>query len=373
MKKSAILFDHQIFQSQKYGGISRYFTEILPRFTQDKRFDFSVFLGNSINEYELESHRSLFKNFLGSKASKYLSKCRLANKLNRIGFPIFSWSVNPDLIHFTYYRDTNPMFSGVRVLTVYDMIHEKFPGQFSRTDATAEWKKQGVAKADLVISISESTKWDLMQCYGFPEEKIKVVYLANSLKVEPGKERPLKSPYLLFVGLRSGYKNFDRFLKSFVKANLPPDFQILTFGGPALSSQEIQLIDNLGLTGRVHYRIGGDQELATAYKHAEAFVFPSTYEGFGIPPLEAMYYGCPVVCSTQSSLPEVVGEAALKVDTSNESVLAEALSRVIGEEKLRSELIRKGFDREKSFSWDRCAQEHLQIYSQLLLESKKEF
>lgn len=361
-----ILFDHQIFQSQRFGGISRYFAETLPRLTEEKDLEISLFLGRSINQYGLQDQYQKFKSFRGGMMPSWQEKLKLGTKLNRLEFPLYSKLQNPDLVHFTYYRDTNPSFKGVRTLTVYDMIHELKPDEFGPGDATAEWKRVGVSKAQQIIVISESTKKDLVRLMNVPEDRVKVIYLANSLTIKPLEKSPLARPYILFVGLRGGYKNFDLFLKAVSESRYSKDFDIYCFGGPAFSQGEISLISKLGFSDRIHRKSGGDLDLATAYQHAHFFAFPSLYEGFGIPPLEAMNYGCPVLSANVSSVPEVVGDAALQVQAQDLGELKKGIESLVENQELRKRLIEKGHQRTKEFSWDRCAKEHALFYRQLI-------
>ncbi len=322
-----------------------------------KDLEVSLYLGRSINEYGLENKKNHFKNFKGSKRSS-----RLSSKLNRLEFPLYASYLSPEIIHFTYYRDTNPFFKGYRFITVYDLIHEIFPEQFVAEDPTIRWKKQGLAKADLIISISESTKADLMKHFQIPEDRIKVIYLANSLFAEPRAQSPVSAPYLLFVGLRKGYKNFRNLLSAMAHSNLAKNMNLLAFGGPSFSEQELEFIKSCGLEGKVTQVSGNDLELATAYKHAAAFVFPSLYEGFGIPPLEAMNYGCPVLSSNVSSVPEIVGEGGLQVQADQIEELSAGIDKILGDTQLRASLIVRGKKRTLEFNWDRCAKEHHDLY-----------
>src|SRR5439155_12251123 len=136
-------------------------------------------------------------------------------------------------------------------------------------------------------------------------------------------------PYLLFVGNRGTYKNFDLLARTYARSDrLQREFDIVCFGGQRESSHPARL-EQLGIASRVQYFSGGDQVLANLYRHAFALVYPSKYEGFGIPPLEAMHYGCPVIASNAGSLPEVVADAGLMFDPNSEDDLLNKLYRLI--------------------------------------------
>ena len=252
------------------------------------------------------------------------------------------------------------------------MIHEKFASSFPHADKTARYKALAAARADHVICISESTRRDAIEILGLPSEKTSVVYLGFDLMTTAGAraEEPVLSarePYLLYVGNRGGYKNFLRLLEVCGGSpQLKAGYTLICFGGGAFHEDELKTMHRLGLDRGQVTQIGGeDQVLATLYKHAVALIFPSLYEGFGIPPLEAMSYDCPVVCSNTSSIPEVVGEAGEYFDPADTESMCAAIERVVMSESHRQSLIAKGRARLKCFSWDRCAAETLDIYRKL--------
>jgi glycosyltransferase involved in cell wall biosynthesis len=181
-------------------------------------------------------------------------------------------------------------------------------------------------------------------CSGFPPSKTTVTPLAGSLRATPRAERPIPQPYLLYVGDRAGYKNADLLAAHLGRATrtAAPQFQLVFFGGSTLHRGRTSA-DHRARPGRPDPP--GDrhgQDLATWYAHAFALVYPSLYEGFGIPPLEAMQYGCPVLASDRSSLPEVVGEAGRLFHPDAESSLADALRELVEHPAERADLVRKG-------------------------------
>jgi glycosyltransferase involved in cell wall biosynthesis len=172
---------------------------------------------------------------------------------------------------------------------------------------------------------------------------------------------------VLFVGARGGYKNFAGLVESFAAAvSLRRDFEILCFGGGAFSDRESTLLDSLGIAGVVRHVGGGDEVLSGLLSTARVLVYPSLYEGFGIPLLEAMVAGCPVACSKSASLPEVAGDAAEYFDPSDFGEIQKALETVLGNSARREELIVKGRMRVKEFTWQRCAARTGEIYRGLL-------
>ena len=280
----------------------------------------------------------------------------------------------PNIVHETYYsgRRSGPL--GARhVLTIYDMIHEKFPSSFNATDNTAKLKALAADRADHVVCISDSTRCDAIEILGLSSEKITVVHLGFELaltKSDIFSNTPMlmDRPYLLYVGNRRGYKNFSRLLKAFsISETLKASHAIVCFGGGFFRLDELQLIRSLGLNCNQVLQLGGnDDVLSRLYSGASALIYPSLYEGFGIPPLEAMSYYCPVICSNAGSIPEVVGDAGEYFDPYDIDSIHFAVERITGSSDRRRELIGKGRERLRSFSWDRCAAETLEVYNKIL-------
>jgi glycosyltransferase involved in cell wall biosynthesis len=284
--------------------------------------------------------------------------------------PLVTIAAKPSLVHRTYYDKTYVPTRVPTVVTVYDMIHELIPRNFSTSDPTARRKRRSVHEADLVLCISHSTAKDLIDLLAVPREKVRVTHLGFSgvFRRESSTGRAAGRPYLLYVGHRGGYKNFAAFLRAYASsARLQSQFDVVAFGGFALSAEERDLIRKLRLReDAVRRVVGSDEKLAVTYARAHLFVYPSTYEGFGIPPLEAMAAGSPVVCSNTSSLTEVVADAAELFDPTDEEDIARAMELVAFDESRRMALVEAGYQRLAVFSWDRCAEETARVYSELL-------
>lgn len=277
----------------------------------------------------------------------------------------------PDLVHETYYSASRTAPRGARaILTVHDMIHERFPQYFSSFDPTAQEKANAVARADHIVCVSHNTKRDLIEILGVPEEKISVTHLGFlATEHTPGSAEPVSGkPFILYVGNRGGHKNFGMLANAFsASKRLREDFRIVCFGGGPLTARDRTTADGFVLdeTLLVH-KSGNDTALSRLYGQAAIFAYPSLYEGFGIPPLEAMSHDCPVVCSNVSSIPEVVGGAAEYFDPYSISELQGALERVLYDPSRREDLITKGIERRQLFSWGRCAAETLKVYERTL-------
>ncbi|MFZ5560839.1 MAG: glycosyltransferase family 4 protein [Pseudomonadota bacterium] len=241
----------------------------------------------------------------------------------------------PGVIHETYYSDRSSAPKGCPVvITVHDMIPELFASEFSWKDSTSRLKRIAVERAEHIICVSQSTRRDLIELFSVPESKISVVYHGFDRfesGVGEGVSEGLKRPYLLYVGYRNGYKNFLGLLQAVSgSSRLKHDFNIIAFGGGAFTSDENALISRLGFRrGQVRQVSGGDAVLGTLYENARAFVYPSVYEGFGLPPLEAMAHSCPVVSSRTSSMPEVGGEAGIFFDPASSAEMAASIERVV--------------------------------------------
>lgn len=358
-----LIYDYQIFSLQKHGGISRYFYEIISRLSNNELDSIYAFLGLNINEYGLENFRGKFSGFFGCKHAAIPKTGRLFGLVNNLVFSQYISRNAYDVYHPTYYSYLGSNYSGRRVITVYDMIHEKYPRFFPSLDNTSRLKKAAVEKADGIICISESTKRDLIEIFAVPAQKIKVIYLSNSLIIDPVSIPIVSDPYILYVGQRNGYKNFDLLLRAFAQSpQIKNNFKIACFGGGNITASEASLLKDLKIDNRIIMLSGSDDKLANLYKYASVFVYPSLYEGFGIPPLEAMHYGCPVLVAKTSSIPEVVGDAGWYFEPGNTEDLAVNLDKMLRDEAILSRLTNRGYQREKHFSWDRCAAETREYY-----------
>lgn len=360
-----VAYDHQIFGWQRYGGISRYFYELARQMDANEAVDFKIVSPLFVNEYLLASALPV----AGIHVPQIRRTGRLCRELNRWMAPIAIRHFNPDLVHETYYSQGTvaPRRAKV-VITVHDMIHELFPNDFSKWDGTSREKASAIKRADHVICVSENTRRDLVRILDVDPAKTSVVHHGYELSQAPAGIRRCNEPYILYVGSRGGYKNFDSLLQAYAASTtLHNNFRLVAFGGGSLTAREQAHVEDLsgGKWDVLHFS-GGDDMLADLYSFAEVFVYPSRYEGFGIPPLEAMSCACPVICSDRSSLPEVVGEAAGFFDPESVDSLVDALNQVVFDSSFRSSLIDKGRLRCADYSWRKCAEETLEVYGRLI-------
>jgi glycosyltransferase involved in cell wall biosynthesis len=366
-----IVYDSQIFCAQKYGGVSRYFCEIAPRISKLNKVSVDIVAPMYICKYLERISGDLISGF---KAPVHGKLHRVQRALGIVAGDLMLRTRNIDILHETYYSPYKLGPSSVkRVLTIYDMIHEKFQSGFHVSDRTSQYKANAAKRADHVICISESTRRDVVEILKVPSEKTSVVHLGFDLMLEPGtaESNPYveeRLPYLLYVGQRGGYKNFMRLIDAMGSSKIIREqFNLVCFGGGDFTATERLAMDTKNFrTSQVSQISGSDGLLSTLYKQASMLIYPSLYEGFGIPPLEAMAHGCPVVCSDTSSMPEVVGNAAVYFDPNSVESLIAALESLASSDSLRRELTEKGRARLPFFSWDQCATSTHLIYQKLL-------
>ena len=366
-----IAYDHQTFTLQDYGGISRYFFELLNYLHRTGRANFDLWVRFSNNLYLEGSPFSDHRRFCPGRS--FRGKVRLVDRLNRPRSRRGLAAQAFDLFHPTYF---DPYFLGPLgrkpfVLTIHDMVHEHFPGLFTRQAMTPVWKKAVAPGAARILADSQNTKNDIIRLLGIDEERIDVVHLAGGLE-KPSGPAPASIPgfperYLLFVGGRVEYKNF----RPFARAVAPllredPGLGVVCAGGGPFRRDERRFLGELGLADRFLQRDLDDRGLGSAYAAAVVFVFPSLYEGFGVPILEAFSCDCPVVLSRASSFPEVAGQAAAYFDPADEASIRETVRRALDDEGLRESLRAKGKEQLKKFSWARTAEATLAVYEKAL-------
>jgi glycosyltransferase involved in cell wall biosynthesis len=360
-----VLYDYQIFIDQEYGGVSRYFYELIHRWNSFPPIEFALPLKYSNNAYISKWPITEHSPFL--PGISFRGKRRVLTLLNKRSSIVSLKLGQFDIFHPTYY---DPYFleycSKPFVLTVYDMIHEKFNKHFSTRDKTSANKKLLCHKAARIIAISQNTKNDIVKLFNIPADKIEVVTLGNSLSPQLVSNIILPHKYVLFVGVREKYKNF-RFLASAMSPLLMNDkeLHLVCAGGGGFSRKELQYFKELGISRQVMHIPITDSTLVQLYKNAMCFIYPSLYEGFGIPILEAFACACPTLLSRASCFPEIAGDAALYFDPCNNEELVLRLQSVLDNSELRRNLSKKGTERLKLYSWDKCAIETLGIYKRI--------
>lgn len=372
-KSMKILYDHQIFTIQKYGGISRYFYELMIGM-KDRGHNVISTTKYSENEYAYindvfrrQPFLSKFK-FKGKKYIENLINERTSlHKLSRYKYDIFHATYHSDY-YFNKLRKEQPV-----VITIHDLIHEKFsglyPSHFNDTAKVIAERKNILKRADKIIAISQSTKNDIVSIYNIPADAIDVVYHGNSVKSINSQEVPLISePYILFVGSRWAYKNFDQYLESVYDLLISNDIKLVCAGGGAFTQAEHRMFKALNIIDRVQYFSVNDKILANLYSNAVFFVFPSLYEGFGLPVLEAFGCSCPILLSNAGSLPEVGNDAVLYMDGNNKDDMRNNTELLLNDGMLRKNLVQKGLVRNEYFSWEKTVIQTEKIYQHALIK-----
>lgn len=258
-----------------------------------------------------------------------------------------------------------PRVDGKIITTIHDLTYVRYPETVEKRNLRR--LKHGMARSlersDRILTISEFSRREIRELLGYPEEKISVVPCAPStLRAPQNGEKAtdrfgIRKPYILYVGTIEPRKNLVRLIHAFKllkRENGIPHTLVLA-GGRGWADQEIYKAAN-GAPDVLFTGYVSEEEKSALYKGASVFAFPSLYEGFGIPPLEAMSLGCPVVCANAASLPEVTGGAAELVDHLDEASIAEGIWRVISDEAYAAELVRRGCERAKRYTWDASAE-----------------
>lgn len=359
-----ILYDNQAFDLQRFGGISRYFCEIMHRlhinYDISVRYSINYYITHwSLGKHQIPLPRFIFKNY-----RKYF---QLKNR--ELTKRLLQTTSRPYLFHPTYYDPSFLEYIGEHpyIITVHDMTHEKLPHYFSDAEIVTKNKREVITRANRIIAISENTKKDIVELLHINPDKIDVIYHGTSMEPFYGRQSlQLPKKYLLFVGDRTPYKNFDRFLKAFSILSQEDKELSLVCTGNRFSKSEKEQLSKLKIENKVIQIRASDRSLSELYNRAVLFVFPSLYEGFGIPILEAYACHCPVVLSNSSCFPEIAGKAAVYFDPYSERAIAEAIKSVVYNKERRVELIRMGDEQLKLYSWEKAAYQTEESYKRAL-------
>ncbi|MCG6405525.1 glycosyltransferase family 4 protein [Vibrio fluvialis] len=326
-----IIYDGIIGSLQPNGGISVLFEELRKRLAP--------------SEFKYYSYNN-------EENSVYL-KSRIMERYRDFGENIEL----TDLFHSTYYRLPNSACNVVT--TVHDFTYERYIGGLANVVHSFQ-KNRAIKKSNQIICVSENTALDLLKYCPIDESKINVVYNGVSNDYYPYKSS--YSGYVVFVGSRANYKNFECVVESVV---LISDLKLVIVGGGTLTSDELGYL-NTKLNGRYEHKgFIANSALNAVYNDALALVYPSSYEGFGIPVIEAMKAGCPVIALNSSSIPEVAGNAAMLLETPSVGAIREAIV-ALDSGIIRNNMVSQGLENAKRFSWDKCFEETQKVYSKLI-------
>jgi glycosyltransferase involved in cell wall biosynthesis len=295
-----------------------------------------------------------------------------------------------DIFHVPHFAP--PLFSRVpSVVTIHDVIPLRLPAYQSGAKIKAYTKliTRAAHKAAFIITVSQHARQDMIDALKLPAERIRVIYeaagdeyrpITNPAALAAARRRyGLGERYIFYIGGLDQRKNVPQLVRAFAhvyKQIGDPQLQLLISGNPdkqngSLFPDPRPLGADLGMEGQIIYRFVEDEDKPAVYSGSSLFVFPSLYEGFGLPPLEAMSCGAPVVCSNRTSLPEVVGDAAISVDPENTQALVKAMCRVLSDNELQADLRARSLQRAAQFSWRKTATETIAAYEEALVQSKK--
>lgn len=354
-----ILYDHQAFSLQEVGGISRTFLEFTTFLSKDIEAIHTTYLTNNklVEEKNSFRHRHFLPNI------NFRGKNRIINTINKKASIQKIKKNDWDIIHPTYY---DPYFikyipKKPVVIHLHDFIYERYPEYFPKNNTHTEQKRKCLERADKIIAITEKTKQDCIDILNI-NKPIDVIYSGITLETEKPIEPLCKRPYLLFVGERSGYKNFETVAKAFsILSKKQTDFLLICTGHP-FTKKEKEFLANLDIIDKCSSKYYTNVELGQLYRNAEAFIFPSLYEGFGLPILEAFKYECPVILSNCSCFPEVASNAAAYFEAQDVDSLLYSINKVLSD---RDNYIKLGSSRVENFSWKKTALNIENVYRSL--------
>lgn len=349
-----------MFSLQKFGGVTRYFCNLIENLPNYIEYELPVKYSENHYLPEIKEDIKSFSPILSFRVRRrlyyYLNNKLSLNKLHRDEFDIF----HPSYYSTYFLKDIKRPF----VLTVHDMIHEKFPESFSFYDKTKERKKELIDKAAHIIAVSQCTKNDLVSLLNVNPDKVSVVYHGFASDVVPAKQ--MFSCYILYVGERKGYKNFDFFLKAINPLLLRnKELKVVCTGMP-FTKEELSLFSDLKVEKQLVHISANDSQLASLYKYALVFVYPSVYEGFGIPILEAFRNECPVCLSDASCFPEVAGDAAHYFNPFDQESILNSISNVIDNRSLSDDLRKSGKLRLEKYSIAQMVNSTCEVYHKCL-------
>jgi glycosyltransferase involved in cell wall biosynthesis len=296
-----------------------------------------------------------------------------------------------DVFHVPHFAPPLITRSVPVVATIHDVIPLRLPLYHSsaRAKVYSSVVSRAAHKATLIITISQHAKQDIMDALHIPEERMRVIYQAVTEEFKPVEDAAkldaararygLTGRYVFYLGGLDARKNVPQLVRAFshlYKRLGDPNLQLLISGNPdkqngSLFPDPRPVAADLGMGGQIIYRFVEEEDKPLIYSGASVFVFPSLYEGFGLTPLEAMSCGAPVVCSNRTSLPEVVGDAAISIDPDNLPEMINAIYNVLTNDELSADLRARGLERAKLFSWRKTATETLAVYAEAAASRRK--
>jgi glycosyltransferase involved in cell wall biosynthesis len=351
---------------------TKMWANILPKINQAENVDLSVLLGNDMDSIRLEN---LLINYGVKCRKRFISQnfrpSRVQWFFEDLFSGVYSYSGKFDVFHSSTVR--TPYFGKwKKCITIHDTIREIFPSEFGEANKyILKIRQNAVLRSDRILTVSEYSKKCILEIFNVSSEKIFVSYHGvNRIPIKsiyPNHQTnktfsKYPFPYVLFVGNRSGYKNFNILPKALISNQDLKEVHLLIVGGGKLTEHENEYIKKLGLSGRYKHFIDIDEDvLHELYKNALVFVYPSKMEGFGLPILESQSFGCPVIASNTGPLPEVAGNGALYFDPDDYNQLSQLIETLLNSFK-RKELVVFGYKNLEKFSWQNSADTIINMY-----------
>jgi glycosyltransferase involved in cell wall biosynthesis len=366
-----VCFDDEIFSIQIEGGISRYFTELMDGLTAVPDVNVQLPFPFTCNKHLAASLHFPGRLFLGGR--RIPGRRTLARTVNRRATQSALQRRKPDILHATFYdeRLLDRVDPEKLVITVHDMVPELMPEAVGGVaPAVLRAKRALIEKAGGVVAVSNNTAADIARLTARPIDSIKVIHHGVSERLrwsaKLGEPPALPSRFLLCVGHRRAYKNFLGVAPALAEVmRAEPNLALVCFGGGPFLPEEEAPFATAGVRARLVVMAGDDRALAAAYAHAVALIYPSLYEGFGMPILEAMINRCPVIIPGTSCFPEIAEDAAVYFDPAHPESLVEVVKRVLNDPVLRRTVADVGARRAADFSWQHCADRHAELYRTL--------
>lgn len=359
-----IFYDHLCFW-QQYGGVPKYFIELIKRLPPDS-YILSVLFSN--NHYLKTFKTHIFPFFPNSV---FRGKASIEQILNEPFTTFKLFKEKFDIYHQTHYNPYAFKYlsqNTIRVTTMHDMNFFKIPHFYPSNIRLIKHQKISAQKADRIVAVSENTKKDLVDIWNINPRKIATIYHGiDFLSIEKMPlQRNIDSPFILYVGERLGYKNFKNLVIAFSKFVVEYKSVKLVCAGKKFSNEEMELFRKYKINSNMISLSVTDFELYQLYKTALMFVYPSFYEGFGIPLLEAMACKCPMAISNTSCFPEIACKGALYFDPFSIDDIYDKMRLIIESPDVRNSLIHNGSIRVKDFSIENMVEKHMKLYRSCL-------
>ena len=360
-----VRFDDQIFSAtHRRGGISNYFVNLISQFEENVDLGIEP-IGLpliSFNHHLEEAGRATVPKLALLERRRALHALNVVQHArNRV-----RGQAAEDVLHQTYYFNPSwrPRQRRPVAVTVYDMMPEMYPKEVGPNNPHFH-KDFHIRHADVILCISETTKNDMLSFYPDLDVPIFVTPLGVAPMFKPSAHSATED-YLLYVGTRSFNKNFSMFARAAARAISGTDLRIKIVGGGVFRPDEIQFLSSIGLSDKVDFLRPSDAELVGLYQNALAFVFPTKYEGFGLPTIEAMASGCPAILAPTSALQEIAGDAGIMVPEYTDDAFEHSIRTVISDPELRKRAREAGIEQAAKFSWSGTARLTAEAYAHAL-------